>query len=199
MRSLLALTLWASLTAPLLADPSPAPSGSPAASSHAYDPCAMISQQDVASAAGVAVNQVFVPQKPTENECVWAIGNKAGTPGQQVALTVQTVGQVQQAHGMARFGAILSAEQNIPGVSLPQTPVVQHAFADAQIIVGLGDRAGCEERHALRAQERDAASGQRDRSVDRFRKLDRVQERRQVCADEPQHNVAVKTASLDLP
>ncbi len=131
---------------PLLADPAVAPSIAPSSApnplNHAYDPCAMISQQDVASAAGVAANQVFVPQKPTENECVWAIGNKAGTPGQQVALTVQTVNQVQQAHGMARFGALLSAVQNIPGVPLPPSPVVQHAFADAQIVVGLGDKAG---------------------------------------------------------
>jgi len=143
-RCALVVALWVSLPTPLLADSPPVavPSSMPAGSSHAYDPCAMISQQDVASAAGVAANQVFVPQKPTENECVWAIGNKAGTPGQQVALTVQTVGQVEHAHGMARFGAILSAVQNIPGAPLPQSPVVQHAFADAQIVVGLGDKAG---------------------------------------------------------
>jgi hypothetical protein len=143
-RCVLVVSLWVSLPTPLLADspPVPVPSGTPTGSSHAYDPCAMISQQDVASAAGVAANQVFVPQKPTETECVWAIGNKAGTPGQQVALTVQTVSQVQQAHGMARFGAILSAVQNIPGAPIPQSPVVQHAFADAQIVVGLGDKAG---------------------------------------------------------
>jgi hypothetical protein len=143
-RCVLVVSLWVSLPTPLRADSPPVavPSSTPTGSSHAYDPCAMISQQDVASAAGVAANQVFVPQKPTENECVWAIGNKAGTPGQQVALTVQTVSQVQQAHGMARFGAILSAVQNIPGAPIPQSPVVQHAFADAQIVVGLGDKAG---------------------------------------------------------
>jgi len=143
-RYVLVVSFWLSLPTPLLADSPPVPvaSSTPAGSSHAYDPCAMVSQQNVASAAGVAANQVFVPQKPTENECVWAIGNKAGTPGQQVALTVQTVNQVQKAHGMARFGAILGAVRNIPGAPLPQSAVVQHAFADAQIVVGLGDKAG---------------------------------------------------------
>lgn len=102
----------------------------------------MVSQQDVASAAGVATNQVFVPQHPTPDECLWAVGGKAGAPGQQIALTVTTVEKVQQAHGLARFGALLSAAQSIPGVTIPQTPAVTHAFADAQIIVGLGDKAG---------------------------------------------------------
>jgi hypothetical protein len=102
----------------------------------------MASQQDVASAAGVAVNQVFVPKSPTKDECIWTIGNKSGVPGQQIALTFTTVEKVQQAHGMAKFGALLSAAQSIPGVQLPNSPVVTHAFADAQIVAGLGDRAG---------------------------------------------------------
>jgi len=139
-RRLLVLVLLPLFTAPLLADRLPAPTTSP--TMHAFDPCAVISQQDVASAAGVAVNQVFTPRQPTATECVWAIGNKAGTPGQQIAYTVQTVGAVQQAHGMARFGSILGAVQGIPGVPLPQSALVQRAFADAQVIVGLGDRAG---------------------------------------------------------
>ncbi len=151
------ISLCAIALAPALgASPAPAPSASPSSAplasatpavaapggGHSYDPCAMVSQQDVASAAGVAVNQVFTPATPTKNECVWAIGNKAGVAGQQVALTVQTVDQVKQAHGIAKFGAILSAVQGIPGVSLPSNPVVTRAFADAQVVVGLGDRAG---------------------------------------------------------
>jgi hypothetical protein len=109
---------------------------------HPYDPCAMVSQTSVAAAAGVATNQVFTPTRPTENECVWAVANKSGTGAQQIALTVQTVNQVNQAHGIAKFGAILSAASQIPGVPVPTNPVVTHAFADAQVVVGLGDRAG---------------------------------------------------------
>ena len=102
----------------------------------------MVSQQDIASAAGVAANQVFTPKRPTVDECVWAVGNKAGVPGQQFALTVQTVGQAQQAHGIARIGVLLHAVQNIPGVPLPANPLVTRAFADAQVVVDLGDEAG---------------------------------------------------------
>ena len=156
--SKLLVVLWALTLTPAFADPSPTavpavadpsptpvPAAAPATPSpggHSYDPCAMVSQQDVASAAGVATDQVFKPASPTKNECVWAIGNKAGVPGQQVALTVQTIDQVKQAHGLARLGAILSAIQNIPGVPMPSNPIVSRAFADAQIVVGLGDRAG---------------------------------------------------------
>lgn len=125
--------------ADVAAAPTPLPSASPGG--HAYDPCQVLSQQDVASAAGVAVDQVYTPQSPSENECMWAVANKAGQPAQQIALTIQTVNQVKQAHGLAKFGAILNAVQNIPGVPLPQDSVVQHAFADAQIVVGLGDQA----------------------------------------------------------
>ncbi len=124
-------------SAPPAASPMPAASGG----GHAYDPCEMVSQSDIAAAAGVAANQVYVPKKPTRDECVWAIGNKTGIAGQQVALTVQTIGQVQQAHGFAKFAAILKAVQVIPGVPV-NNPIVSRAFADAQVIADLGDQAG---------------------------------------------------------
>jgi hypothetical protein len=141
------VALWTFALTPALADPSspPIPSAAPAGPSsgggHSYDPCAMVSQQDVAAAAGVAADQVFKPASPTKGECIWAVANKVGTPGQQVALTVQTIDQVKQAHGIAKFGALLSAVQSIPGVPMPANPIVTRAFADAQIVVGLGDRA----------------------------------------------------------
>ena len=134
----LALAVLAAATRAAAADAG----SSPASGGHAYDPCAMVSQQDVASAAGVATNQVFVPQHPTTDECVWAIGGKNGVGGQQVALTVTTVEKVHQAHGLAKLGVLLSAAQSIPGAPLPQSPLVTKAFSDAQIVVGLGDKAG---------------------------------------------------------
>jgi hypothetical protein len=125
------------------AAPTATPIGNPnAPNGHPYDPCAMVSQTSVAAAAGVATNQVFTPARPTENECVWAVANKSGTGAQQIALTVQTVNQVNQAHGIAKFGAILTAASQIPGVPMPTNPAVTRAFSDAQVVVGLGDKAG---------------------------------------------------------
>jgi hypothetical protein len=41
-----------------------------------------------------------------------------------------------------RIGVLLQAVQSIPGVPVPNNPVVTRAFADAQVVVGLGDKAG---------------------------------------------------------
>jgi hypothetical protein len=144
------IPLCALLLAPANADPLPAPT--PAASppapapqtvgGHPYDPCAMVSQRDIASAAGVATNQVFTPTSPTKDECIWAIGSKAGAPGQQVTLTLQTIDQVKQAHGLGRFAALLGVVQSLPGVGIVNNPIVTRAFAGAQTVASLGDRAG---------------------------------------------------------
>ncbi len=129
--------------------PGPSPAAAASAASDAgswggrpVDACAIVSKNDVASAAGVTTGQVYVPTQPTKTECVWAVAGHGGAPAQRVALTVQTVDQVKAAHGMARFGTLLSAFGNIPGVPLPNNPIVTRAFADAQVVAGLGDRAG---------------------------------------------------------
>jgi hypothetical protein len=144
------LPLWALALAPAGANPSPAPipaapppSVAPAVTGgRTYDPCAMVSQQDVAAAAGVATDQVFAPKSPTKNECVWAVGNRLGVPGQQVALSLQTIDQVKQAHGLAKLTALIGALQRVPGVPVVNNPIVMRAFADAQVVANLGDRAG---------------------------------------------------------
>lgn len=110
-----------------------------------YDPCAVVSRNDVASAAGVAVDQVYAPTQPTKNECVWAVAAHGGMAAQNVALTIQSIDQVKASHGIAKFGALLGAIRNlsgVSGVSLPISPLVTQAFADAQVVAGLGDRAG---------------------------------------------------------
>lgn len=106
------------------------------------DPCTIVSKDDVASAAGVAVDQVYAPTEPNKNECVWAVAAHGGLPAQRIAFTMQTVDKAKAAHGIARFGAVLGALGNIPGVTLPSDPVVTRALADAQVVTGLGDRAG---------------------------------------------------------
>ena len=127
--------LCALMLAPANADPPPG-------GGHLYDPCALVSQADVASAAGVATDQVLAPTSPTKNECIWAIGSKAGVPGQQVTLTLQTIDQAKQAHGLPRFTAFLGAFQSLPGVGIVNNPMVTRAFSEAQVVANLGDRAG---------------------------------------------------------
>lgn len=147
-RLFLILSLCTLLNAPALADPSPAPTPTstaipnPANPGHPYDPCEMASKTDIASATGVAVDEVYTPKAPTKTECIWTVGNKVGQPGQQVAMTLQTVDEVKASHGMARFGVILNAVQNVPGVKMPTNPIVTNAFKDAQVVQGLGDQAG---------------------------------------------------------
>ena len=112
-----------------------------ATSGHPYDPCQMVSQQDVANAMGVATEQVFTPRKPTANECMWAVAGHSGVPAQQVALTVQTIGEVKHAHGMAAFRAIIGAVRQIPGAPIT-SPDVNRILDNAQAVADLGDRAG---------------------------------------------------------
>ncbi len=102
----------------------------------------MIAKQDVAAAVGVAANQVLKPASPTTDECVWAIASRAGAPGEQVALTLQVVDRVKQTHGfMQRLATVMSAAGAIPGLPLAN-PLIAQAFSDAQLISGIGDRAG---------------------------------------------------------
>ncbi len=126
--------------------PSPSPSSEPSAGvnagGHFYDPCAMVSQQDVASAAGVAVNQVSSPSRPTSDECAWAVASHAGAPAQEVVLTLQSADDVRKARGFSRFTSALSTVRSIPGVPVVNNPIVDEAFSGAQEISNLGDRAG---------------------------------------------------------
>jgi len=120
---------------------SPVPSAS-AAGGHVPNPCEILSQRDIASAAGVATNQVFAPTSATKDECVWAIGSTAGVPGQRVALSLQAIDQGRRARGFARLGALMSVVQSVRGMPMVSNPIVSRAFADAQMVANLGDRAG---------------------------------------------------------
>src|ERR1017187_10306966 len=95
---------------------SPAPSAS-AGGRSSPNPCEMLSQQDVASAAGVAMNQVFAPTSATKDRCVWAIGNTGGVPGQRVALSQSidqgSIDQGKRARGFARLSALRSEERRV--------------------------------------------------------------------------------------
>ncbi len=104
------------------------------------DPCAMLSQSDVASALRVGVATVGVPQHPSANECSWAIASHAGAPARNVLLVAQTV---QSAQGGCRGLGCLRAVSSLLGThGLPGLPgPFASAFTDAQMISGLGDKA----------------------------------------------------------
>jgi hypothetical protein len=103
------------------------------------DPCAMLSQSDVASALGVGAATVGVPHHPSANECVWAVASHAGAPAQNVVLLAQPVHAAQTAcRGFGCLGKVTS----LLGAHVPGLPgEFADAFNDAQLISGLGDKA----------------------------------------------------------
>ncbi len=104
------------------------------------DPCAMLSQNDVASALGVGAATVGTPQHPSANECAWAVASHAGAPAQNVVLVAQAVHPGPAAcHGFSCLSAVTSVlgSHGLPGVP----GQFADAFNDAQLISGLGDKA----------------------------------------------------------
>lgn len=136
LRSLV-FAMTAAIAATTIADAqTPATTGG-----HPYDPCAMVSKSDVASALGVATEQVFTPATPSKNECVWAVAGHTGVHAQQAALTIQTIDEVKHAHGFGIFAPLLRSVRQIPGVPISNENV-NHMLDDAQEVANLGDRAG---------------------------------------------------------
>ncbi len=103
------------------------------------DPCAMLSQSDVASALGVGAATVGKPQHTSPNECAWAVASHAGAPAQDVVLVAQSVPTTAACHGLSCLNAVASA---LGSHVVPQLPgAFAEAFNDAQMISGLGDKA----------------------------------------------------------
>ncbi len=123
---------------------SPAPqvasAQTPAAANGNVDPCAMLNTNDVASALSVGASSVGTAQHASANECSWAVASHGGTAAQSVVLTTQAVGTAKTGcHGLN----CISAVQSVLGpahVALPAQ--IADGFNDAQIIGGLGDKAG---------------------------------------------------------
>ena len=115
------------------------------ANGHPYDPCAVVSKTDVASAFGVAADQIFTPQNPNENECAWAVAAHTGTPGQRAAFTLQTIEQTRHMGGWKLLSAVVGAARQIPGMPITNSAVNQ-IFDDAQTVANLGDRASWKDR-----------------------------------------------------
>ncbi|HZZ64878.1 MAG TPA: hypothetical protein VFE17_05220 [Candidatus Baltobacteraceae bacterium] len=103
------------------------------------DPCAMLGTPDLASALGVGVRSVGSPQRPSPNECAWAVASRAGAPAQNVLLVMQPVAAAKTGcHGFS----CLSVVQSVLGSHVPGVPSqFSEAFNDAQLISGLGDKA----------------------------------------------------------
>ncbi len=110
-----------------------------AAANGKVDPCAMLSQNDIASALGVGSSSVRAAQRPSENECSWAVASHVGAPAQTVVLTTQAVQPTKTAcHGLNCINAVTS----VLGPAMPALPSqIAGAFTDAQAVSGLGDKA----------------------------------------------------------
>jgi hypothetical protein len=106
----------------------------------------MVTQQDAASAFGVATDQVFQPKAPTKNECYWAAAAHTGTPGKQAAFSLQTIDQVKQSPSLwGKATAVLSAARQVPGVPITNS-TVNSIFDNAQTVANLGDKASWKNR-----------------------------------------------------
>ncbi len=100
----------------------------------------MLSGSDVASALGTGVRSVGVAQHPSPNECAWAVASHAGGPAQSVLLMMQPMQSPKKACKGLTCLSVVQSVLNVPGVpGLP--PQFSNAFADAQLISGLGDKA----------------------------------------------------------
>jgi hypothetical protein len=102
----------------------------------------MLSAPDIGSALGTGARTVGTPWRPSPNECAWAVAAHAGAPAQNVLLVMQPVAAAAApapCRGLGCIGFVqsLSGTHLVP--SLP--PAFSDAFAGAQLIAGLGDKA----------------------------------------------------------
>ena len=109
-------------------------------SNPSVDPCGMLGAPDVASALGVGVRSLGTAQRPSPNACAWAVASHAGAPARTVLLTMAPVQAAKTCHGFSCLHIVQSVMGNIPGLpNMP--PAFSQAFADAQMLSGLGDKA----------------------------------------------------------
>ncbi|MDQ2818653.1 MAG: hypothetical protein M3T49_10720 [Candidatus Eremiobacteraeota bacterium] len=119
--------------------PSASPSPVPVRS---LDPCAMLTSSDVASAIGAAADQLHAPTRPSADECLWAIGARGATPARQVLLSIeQTQAAKKGCKGLQCLRIAQSVAVYIPGAQSVSSKVGT-ALSDAEMISGLGDKAG---------------------------------------------------------
>ncbi|MDQ6933329.1 MAG: hypothetical protein M3160_09180 [Candidatus Eremiobacteraeota bacterium] len=136
-----ALILSSLLSSPAYADSSTSPSPSPAIHEVKIDPCAMLAAPNLASALGVAVQTIGTPQRPSANQCLWAVAAHGSATPAQTVLLVLDANEMKKSpcRGLSCLGLARSIVGMIPGVNIPAP--MEAAFADAQLISGLGDKA----------------------------------------------------------
>ncbi len=136
-----ALALSSLVSSPADADSSPSPSPSPAIHDMKIDPCAMLAAQNLSSALGVAAQSIGTPQRPSPNECLWAVAAHGSATSAQSVLLVLQANEMKKSpcRGLSCLNFARSIVGMIPGVNVPAT--MDAAFADAQFISGLGDKA----------------------------------------------------------
>lgn len=104
------------------------------------DPCALISQASLAGALSVTADQIGTPTHPTAEECAWAVASHAGSGAQRVLLGVETARAAKSCRGLS---CVFMAQSVLSLANISAfSPGIMEALSDAQIIAGLGDKAG---------------------------------------------------------
>jgi hypothetical protein len=117
----------------------PAPATPPAAQGpKGIDPCALLSQPDIASALGVGIDQLRAPTRPTTTECLWAAAAHGAGATSQVLLAIDQ-GTKSGCKGIQCLSIVQAVTSYIPGMN-----AFNSAIGNAQnvmYITGLGDKA----------------------------------------------------------
>ena len=117
----------------------PTPAPPPAAQGlKGIDPCALLSQPDIASALGVGVDQLRAPTRPTTSECLWAAAAHGNEATSQVLLAIDQ-GTKSGCRGLQCLSIVQTVTSYIPGMN-----AFNSAVGSAQNVIyitGLGDKA----------------------------------------------------------
>ena len=105
------------------------------------DPCSLIASPNLASVLGTTIGQIGTPQHPSADECAWAVAGRGGTGVQRVVLTVETAQAARSCRGIGCALLAQSILSTVSGANVFNSTVTQ-ALEGAQLVAGLGDRAG---------------------------------------------------------
>ena len=106
------------------------------------DPCQLMSSTNVAQAMDTTVKTVGTPQHPTPQECVWTVAGKAGSGPQSVIFNIENANNARHCRGLACLAAVQSVMGNVPGMPSQFSSAINTAMQGAQVVNGIGQRAG---------------------------------------------------------
>ena len=106
------------------------------------DPCQLMSSQNVAQAMDTTVKTVGQPQHPTPQECVWSVAGKAGGAPQSIIFNIESANNARHCSGLACLSAVQSMMGQVPGMPTQFSSTINTALQGAQVVNGIGERAG---------------------------------------------------------